>query len=85
MRSLILQIPVAFARKHLPEPKNQLRLRVQRKGTWTVNCSVVPGEAKMRNGWSKFVRDNALKAGDACVFEVNKRDKLLWNVTIFRC
>lgn len=79
-------IPVYFAMENLPgqENKHKLRLRVQNRGIWSATCSLLSGRARINNGWDKFVKQNSLKVGDACVFEVDKHEKLLWNVTIFR-
>ncbi|XVE82718.1 hypothetical protein DITRI_Ditri16bG0028500 [Diplodiscus trichospermus] len=36
------------------------------------------------NGWRFFVRDNNLKVGDVCVFEMTDYSKICFKVTIFR-
>lgn len=77
-------LPVKFARENIPEQENKLRLCVKSEGTWSMKCSLSPGKANMTGGWRNFVKDNGLRVGDVCVFEVNGCENLLWNVTIFR-
>ncbi|KAK4573099.1 hypothetical protein RGQ29_031179 [Quercus rubra] len=36
-------------------------------------------------GWSAFARENSLRVGDVCVFELIMRDGVVLNVHIFRC
>lgn len=36
-------------------------------------------------GWSRFVKENAIKVGDVCVFELIERDGSVMKVSIFRC
>jgi hypothetical protein len=36
-------------------------------------------------GWKLFWEENKLKGGDACVFELIKREDVVLNVHIFRC
>jgi hypothetical protein len=38
------------------------------------------------NGWGNFVKDNNLKLGDACVFELmeHSKDKIVFQVQILR-
>jgi hypothetical protein len=38
------------------------------------------------NGWGNFVKDNNLKLGDACVFELmeHSKDKIVFEVQILR-
>ena len=35
-------------------------------------------------GWKEFVKDNKLKVGDVCVFELRRRHSALFEVYIFR-
>ena len=35
-------------------------------------------------GWKSFVRDNGIKVGDVCVFELINRMNVVLKVTIFR-
>ncbi|KAG8383799.1 hypothetical protein BUALT_Bualt04G0051200 [Buddleja alternifolia] len=80
-----LNIPLYFAKENLPkEKRNSLILSVSKAKKWCVRCDIGTGNAKILVGWKNFVRDNKLKVGDACVFEVAKTAKPEWNVIIFR-
>ncbi|KAK4488351.1 hypothetical protein RD792_004109 [Penstemon davidsonii] len=79
-----LWIPIAMGREILHEKYNDVKLRVSEGKMWQVKCSLEASSSRIASGWKSFVQDNALKVGDACVFKVNKGNKLVWNVTIFR-
>ena len=40
--------------------------------------------ARLSSGWSAFARDNNLKTGEKCVFELINRAELVLNVVIIR-
>ncbi|KAL4273397.1 hypothetical protein GQ457_13G020020 [Hibiscus cannabinus] len=71
--SYTLKIPYKFSMAHLPYCKTQVVLRNLQGRCWTVNS--VP-DSKGRTvhtfcgGWMAFVRDNDIKMGDICVFEL---------------
>ncbi|GMI78518.1 hypothetical protein like AT5G66980 [Hibiscus trionum] len=71
--SYTLKIPYKFSKAHLPYCKTQVVLRNLHGRCWTVNS--VP-DSKGRTvhtfcgGWMAFVRDNDIKMGDICVFEL---------------
>ncbi|KAK4488353.1 hypothetical protein RD792_004111 [Penstemon davidsonii] len=79
-----LRVPIVMAREILHEKYNDVKLRVSKGKIWQVKCSLEASRSRITSGWKSFVQDNALKAGDACVFKVNKSNNLIWNVTIFR-
>ncbi|KAK6245308.1 hypothetical protein SCA6_008398 [Theobroma cacao] len=74
--SYTLKIPYKFSKAYLPYCKTEVVLRNMQGKWWTVNS--VP-DSKGRavhtfcGGWMAFVRDNDIKMGDICIFElVNK-------------
>ncbi|KAJ8549988.1 hypothetical protein K7X08_033695 [Anisodus acutangulus] len=79
-----LYITSTFARKYFLENDGNLVLRVPGRGSWSVKCTIGPGDAKVHSGWKAFVLENKLKVGDVCVFEVVKGTQLFIDVTIFR-
>ncbi|KAI3472865.1 hypothetical protein Pfo_031117 [Paulownia fortunei] len=79
-----LNIPLSMAKGNLPNKNNNLKLRSLNGKKWPVMCTLGTVNAKINSGWKKFVKDNTLKVGDACIFEVVKRKELIWNVIIFR-
>lgn len=70
------KIPYKFSKAYLPYCKTEVVLRNLQGKCWTVNS--VP-DSKGRTvhtfcgGWMAFVRDNDIKMGDICIFElINK-------------
>ncbi|KAL6526203.1 hypothetical protein OROMI_029843 [Orobanche minor] len=78
-----LHVPVSFARRVLCEGANSITLVAEGKKS-SVRCVLMNSRASVTRGWKKFVQDNRLKVGDACIFEVVKSNKLVWDVVIFR-
>ncbi|KAI8020241.1 B3 domain-containing transcription factor VRN1 [Camellia lanceoleosa] len=78
-----LNVPLAFAMKHFSVKQRDVILRLSDGRAWTVNCYChLNGKCKF--GWASFVRDNNLKLGDVCIFELIKATEVCLNVTIFR-
>ncbi|XWS25694.1 hypothetical protein CRYUN_Cryun27aG0089500 [Craigia yunnanensis] len=71
--SYTLKIPYKFSKAYLPYCKTEVVLRNLQGKCWTVNS--VP-DSKGRTvhtfcgGWMAFVRDNDIKMGDICIFEL---------------
>uniref|UniRef100_A0ACD5W3Q3 Uncharacterized protein n=1 Tax=Avena sativa TaxID=4498 RepID=A0ACD5W3Q3_AVESA len=56
----------------------------ERNGSWEVNgCVYKPNQWKLSKGWRTFCRDNELKEGDVCTFNVI--ESTMWHVDIERC
>lgn len=64
---------------------SEIELRVLNRKKWPAMCKYSRNSGYLCGGWSSFATDNQLKVGDACAFEVNKNNKFIWDVTIFRC
>ncbi|KAJ7946005.1 B3 domain-containing transcription factor VRN1 [Quillaja saponaria] len=78
-----LYFPTSFCSKHLPNTTGFITLENCIGKKWSVRCLHDNQERrKLSLGWSKFARDNHLKQGDVCVFELIKSDVL--KVTMFR-
>ncbi|XP_057445201.1 B3 domain-containing transcription factor VRN1-like isoform X2 [Lotus japonicus] len=73
-----LSIPSQFARQYLKK-KRDIRLERLDGRTWKVHYNLF----KFSSGWKKFARDNNLKVGNICVFELTKREPLSLKVLIF--
>ncbi|KAK7857185.1 b3 domain-containing transcription factor vrn1 [Quercus suber] len=55
---------------------------------WPVKLYIYEGKytsCVVSAGWVAFARDNTLRLGDVCVFEVIMRDEVVVKVHIFRC
>jgi hypothetical protein len=61
-------IPARFHR-HLPEVRAPAVL-LCRGRSWTVSYCGVGKWRRLQGGWKDFARDNGLRLGDACVFEL---------------
>ncbi|KAL6993679.1 60S ribosomal protein L7-like 1 [Sarracenia purpurea var. burkii] len=80
--SVTLYIPRDFAQKYLWG--ENIILRVSEGRTWLVKLYRATSGDQFSLGWVSFVRDNNLKVGDVCVFELIKGVEPCLNVIIFR-
>ncbi|CAA0832758.1 Unknown protein [Striga hermonthica] len=82
-----LTVPYAFARRNLPRVGSNSIVMVSNGKEWALSCHVGDRRAQLTTGWKSFVKENGIKVGDACVFEVMKNSKgnePVWNVVNFR-
>ncbi|KAF7025761.1 hypothetical protein CFC21_037918 [Triticum aestivum] len=80
-----LDISRKYAEVYLPFKEQMLTL--QRHGKkWEVRCRVKNNKTKrLMRGWKHFARDNSLRLGDACLFELlRNKKKYVMNVHIIR-
>ncbi|XP_045807949.1 B3 domain-containing transcription factor VRN1-like [Trifolium pratense] len=79
------RIQMSFARKYLCLKGKSIKLRFDEE-LWTVNLACYPSEPsiKLSDGWSQFVDENKLQAGDVCVFELVNEEDVVFDVHIFR-
>ncbi|GKU99045.1 hypothetical protein SLEP1_g11957 [Rubroshorea leprosula] len=77
-----LFIPTDFWRNYFPKHNGESIRCICDGKTWSVVYSggVSP---KLGGGWKKFVKENDLKVGDVCVFELISKTKITFNVAIF--
>ncbi|OMO71105.1 hypothetical protein COLO4_28383 [Corchorus olitorius] len=72
----------------LPSGRGTITLYVagqQHSKSWEVNCINEPGHfIGFAGGWGAFVRDNGLKIGDCCVFEVIADRKMRISIFPFK-
>ncbi|XBH67709.1 hypothetical protein VPH35_096039 [Triticum aestivum] len=79
-----LTIPSKFAADHLQsKPREVLLLRLSREDKWHVRC-YYSSRTRCFNcqRWVKFVRDNGLREGDVCVFELIKGARKMTTMTV---
>ncbi|KAJ9166166.1 hypothetical protein P3X46_020950 [Hevea brasiliensis] len=82
--SYTLKIPHQFSAAYLPNCKTEMVLLNLRGERWTVNS--VP-DSKGRTihtfcgGWMAFVRDNDIKMGDVCIFELVSKCEMLVHIS----
>ena len=63
-------IPALFAREHLPRCTTTIVLRNSKDQSWEVKYVSTEKSHALSVGWGVFVRDNKLKIGDICIFEL---------------
>lgn len=78
-------IPVGFSRKHIQESMDMVTLRYLDR-SWPVKLLLSKQDHKafFSGGWPAFARDNCLRVGDVCMFELIHRDDFVFKVSIFR-
>ncbi|XP_019262076.1 PREDICTED: B3 domain-containing protein Os11g0197600-like [Nicotiana attenuata] len=87
VRNRILNIPADFVREYMPKTSELIELQDSAGNKWKARCIRRKMHLFLSEGWFKFVRDNGLLVGDACVFELIKdlqTDELMLKVHIFR-
>ncbi|GAV89077.1 B3 domain-containing protein, partial [Cephalotus follicularis] len=52
--------------------------------SWPVKLICYPKHGKLSKGWLQFARENSLRLGDVCIFELIKRDEAVFKVFIIR-
>ena len=77
-------VPSGFIKKYKRGTTHTVMLQVANR-SWPVKLLVYPRASyKFSAGWSAFMKENTLKEGDVCVFELIKRDDAVFKVNIFR-
>lgn len=77
-------IPSYFSQKHLRigEMKTKMILRNEKGNLWEVTVHPYRKGAYFGEGWTFFSKENKLKAGDRCIFQLVKKTEM--QVHIFR-
>jgi hypothetical protein len=75
---------MVYASACLPDKTHPLILRLEgRKEQWRATLYVgCRNQRRVYEGWNEFVRDNQLKPGDICLFEVSSRDSTSLTMTV---
>ena len=75
-----------FAKKYV-QRKISVKLQASSGKRWPCQFCFRDGSAipkTIGKGWKSFVRDNGIKVGDVCVFELINRMNVVLKVSIFR-
>lgn len=80
-----MHIPSSFANRRMTRYVGVVTLLYLDKA-WPVKM-IRNGASTRRfsHGWVTFAKDNALKAGDVCIFELVDRNDFVFKASIFRC
>ncbi|KAM7279739.1 hypothetical protein ACFE04_006873 [Oxalis oulophora] len=77
--SYTLNVPYKFSMAHLPNCKTEISLHNKKGACWIVNSVPtirVHTSHTFCGGWLSFVRDNDIKMGDICIFELINTSEL---------
>ncbi|GMN29831.1 hypothetical protein TIFTF001_002576 [Ficus carica] len=83
-------LPRKFANEFLKRKSQDAVLKLKDGGTWPVKFSGCRRDEICRSarfgkiGWEKFARDNNLKVGDTCIFELINGNKMSFKVSILK-
>lgn len=69
-----LEVPEKFRKRNLPEVDEKVALEDEDEKEW--ESTFLASSGVLGDGWSKFVKEHKLEAGDACVFELLSAKKL---------
>lgn len=73
VRHVLQNVPYQFSMEYLPKCKTEIVLRNLKGVSWTVNSvptTRVHTSHTFCGGWLAFVRNNEIKMGDICIFEL---------------
>lgn len=77
-------MPAVFAREYI-RGREFVKLQAPDGEEWHGRCCYrSTSSTTIGKGWSTFCKVNNLKEGDACVFELIKREDVVLKVSIFR-
>ncbi|KAL1824352.1 hypothetical protein ACET3Z_011130 [Daucus carota] len=77
-----MHVPQEFANTHLEESPKELKIEVGDK-TWSIGIVKDRRSRRLTKGWCPFVRENGLKLGDVCVFQLTNAQDFTLKLTIF--
>ncbi|KAK0580941.1 hypothetical protein LWI29_007917 [Acer saccharum] len=79
-----LYVPAEFASKCFSRDVKIIKLQVSDGREWPVQLFWRPNEsADIITGWSAFSKENNLKEGDVCLFELIRKEDFLLKVSVF--
>nr|XP_011467598.1 PREDICTED: putative B3 domain-containing protein Os03g0621600 isoform X1 [Fragaria vesca subsp. vesca]XP_011467599.1 PREDICTED: putative B3 domain-containing protein Os03g0621600 isoform X1 [Fragaria vesca subsp. vesca]XP_011467600.1 PREDICTED: putative B3 domain-containing protein Os03g0621600 isoform X1 [Fragaria vesca subsp. vesca]XP_011467601.1 PREDICTED: putative B3 domain-containing protein Os03g0621600 isoform X1 [Fragaria vesca subsp. vesca] len=80
-----MHIPANFSRSFIKHEKQTAILQVKNR-SWHVNLNPYkPGATSICGGWAAFAKENCLREGDVCIFELMELNDIVLKVHVFRC
>ncbi|XP_062079857.1 B3 domain-containing protein LOC_Os12g40080-like [Humulus lupulus] len=84
--AILETVPLNFAKEHLKN-EGSVILLIPNRGFWSVKFEIKHKNYSKRRaefscGWKVFAKDNYLKVGDVCIFELLKRSENVFKVFI---
>ncbi|XP_010263799.1 PREDICTED: B3 domain-containing transcription factor VRN1-like isoform X2 [Nelumbo nucifera] len=85
-RGCSLDLPMEFCRIYLTEEmQRNIKMEDSDGRSWSARLFFEGnGAVRICKGWRKFVRENHLKLGDICIFELVERNPVKLKIVIFR-
>ncbi|KAF4393159.1 hypothetical protein G4B88_001893 [Cannabis sativa] len=83
-----MEVPMEFAKRNLKKEGDAILSVSDSGGYWPIQFEMRHMKSKgkvraeFRCGWKEFAKDNELKVGDVCIFELLKRSENLFRVSI---
>ncbi|TXG64382.1 hypothetical protein EZV62_011376 [Acer yangbiense] len=81
--SRVVYLPAKFVNRYLTQDIKLIKLRASKGREWPVQIGWMYGGCNTMQGWTEFLNDMKLKAGDICVFELIRIEDLLLEVSVF--
>ncbi|KAK1560612.1 hypothetical protein Q3G72_028815 [Acer saccharum] len=82
--SRVVYLPAKFVNRYLTQDIKLIKLRASKGREWPVQIGWMYGGCNTMQGWTEFLKDTKLKAGDICVFELIRIEDLLLEVSVFK-
>ncbi|KAK3411661.1 hypothetical protein EUGRSUZ_I00397 [Eucalyptus grandis] len=86
LRYCSVNVPAGFMRSHISKSPQFVTLKYMNR-SWSVKLfkhSERYGSGRFSGGWLMFARETFLRRGDACVFELVEKNRVVFEVSIFR-
>ncbi|KAH7575163.1 hypothetical protein JRO89_XS02G0056400 [Xanthoceras sorbifolium] len=81
--SCLVYMPANFVNKYLSQNAKCIKLQVSNGREWPVQIRWAHGRCNTQKGWTAFVKNMNLKAGDICLLELIRMDDLPLEVSVF--
>ena len=72
---------MSFVKRYIKKDGKFANLQVGEK-SWSIKLVQYPKQACLSTGWFSFARENGLKPGDVCLFELINSDDIVMKVSI---
>lgn len=73
-------IPTGFCKKYLPPGYYKFILENTEGGKWEASSTPCNATIQLGDGWIGFARDNGVKIGDDCLFELESKSKTVVHI-----
>ncbi|KDP44968.1 hypothetical protein JCGZ_01468 [Jatropha curcas] len=78
-----LNIPMKFVIEHTKQTTEDVILQIENR-RWPVKLLSYPSQSKLSAGWISFAKENSIRVGNVCIFELINSESTLFKVSIVR-